>query len=57
MQYVSGVLSRSDVKNNVHYAEETQVIYPAGTNAVSYDAANKQQKIFQGVSLEAHEGL
>lgn len=46
---------KSDVKNNVHYAEETQVIYPAGTNAVSYDAANKQQKIFQG--NEGAEGL
>ena len=47
---------RSDVKNNVHYAEETQVIYPAGTNAVSYDAANKQQKIFQG-AREVCKGL
>ena len=42
---------RSDVKNNVHYAEETQVIYPAGTNAVLWQADQKQQKIFQGPEL------
>ena len=42
-------IPRSDVKNNVHYAEETQVIYPAGTNAVLWQADQKQQKIFQGL--------
>ncbi|CAE7596826.1 CFAP57 [Symbiodinium natans] len=46
---------KSDVKNNVHYAEETQVIYPAGTNAVLWQADQKQQKIFQG--NEGAEGL
>jgi len=39
---------KPDVKNNVHYAEETQIIYPAGTNAVLWQADQKQQKIFQG---------
>ena len=32
-------------------AKETQIIYPAGTNAVLWQADQKQQKIFQG-SLE-----
>ena len=31
--------------------KETQIIYPAGTNAVLWQADQKQQKIFQG-SLE-----
>eukprot|EP00435_Cladocopium_sp_Y103_P054490 s1205_g17.t1 len=34
---------KPDVKNN-----ETQIIYPAGTNAVLWQADQKQQKIFQG---------
>ncbi|CAJ1421128.1 unnamed protein product [Effrenium voratum] len=46
---------RPEVKNNVHYAEETQVLYPAGTNAVLWQADQKQQKIFQG--NEGAEGL
>jgi len=39
---------KADVKNNVHYAEETQIIYPAGTNTVLWLADQKQQKFFQG---------
>lgn len=29
--------------------QETQIIYPAGTNAILWQADQKQQKIFQGV--------
>eukprot|EP00933_Yihiella_yeosuensis_P068974 TRINITY_DN7503_c8_g1_i1.p1 TRINITY_DN7503_c8_g1~~TRINITY_DN7503_c8_g1_i1.p1 ORF type:complete len:1191 (-),score=308.81 TRINITY_DN7503_c8_g1_i1:162-3734(-) len=46
---------KADVKNNVHYAEETQLIYPAGTNAILWLADQKQQKFFQG--NEGAEGI
>merc|ERR1719343_180108 len=46
---------KADVKNNVHYAEETQIIYPAGTNTVLWLADQKQQKFFQG--NEGAEGI
>jgi len=46
---------KADVKNNVHYAEETQIIYPAGTNTILYYADQKQQKFFQG--NEGAEGI
>jgi WD40 repeat protein len=39
---------KHDVVNNVHYAEETQIIYPAGTNTVLWLADQKQQKFFPG---------
>mmetsp|Transcript_2588 Transcript_2588/g.4777 ORF Transcript_2588/g.4777 Transcript_2588/m.4777 type:complete len:1201 (+) Transcript_2588:52-3654(+) len=46
---------KADVKNNIHYAEETQLIYPAGTNAILWLADQKQQKFFQG--NEGAEGI
>eukprot|EP00929_Paragymnodinium_shiwhaense_P023266 TRINITY_DN1460_c0_g2_i1.p1 TRINITY_DN1460_c0_g2~~TRINITY_DN1460_c0_g2_i1.p1 ORF type:complete len:1226 (+),score=432.73 TRINITY_DN1460_c0_g2_i1:97-3774(+) len=45
-RHVFGI--KADVKNNVHYVEETQIIYPAGTNTVLWQADQKQQKFFQG---------
>lgn len=46
---------KADVKNSVHYAEETQIIYPAGTNTILWLADQKQQKFFQGP--EGAEGI
>ncbi|CAE8610875.1 unnamed protein product [Polarella glacialis] len=46
---------KADVKNNIHYAEETQLIYPAGTNAILWLADQKQQKFFSG--NEGAEGI
>eukprot|EP00931_Biecheleriopsis_adriatica_P073734 TRINITY_DN47969_c0_g1_i1.p1 TRINITY_DN47969_c0_g1~~TRINITY_DN47969_c0_g1_i1.p1 ORF type:complete len:1245 (+),score=388.72 TRINITY_DN47969_c0_g1_i1:82-3735(+) len=46
---------KADVKNNVHYAEESQLIYPAGTNAILWHADQKAQKFFQG--NEGAEGI
>eukprot|EP00927_Polykrikos_kofoidii_P004457 TRINITY_DN11755_c0_g1_i1.p1 TRINITY_DN11755_c0_g1~~TRINITY_DN11755_c0_g1_i1.p1 ORF type:complete len:1221 (-),score=291.71 TRINITY_DN11755_c0_g1_i1:257-3919(-) len=39
---------KADVRSNVHYAEETQIIFPAGSNIVIWHADQKQQKFFQG---------
>jgi len=33
------------VKNNIHYVEETQIIYPAGTNTVLWIADEKKTEI------------
>lgn len=52
-RHVYGI--KADVKNNIHYAEETQLIYPAGTNAILWMADQKQQKFFQG--NEGAEGI
>jgi len=38
-------------------AQETQIIYPAGTNAVLWQADQKQQKIFQGPKAEGDLSL
>eukprot|EP00930_Biecheleria_cincta_P056908 TRINITY_DN42926_c0_g1_i1.p1 TRINITY_DN42926_c0_g1~~TRINITY_DN42926_c0_g1_i1.p1 ORF type:complete len:1216 (-),score=324.29 TRINITY_DN42926_c0_g1_i1:285-3932(-) len=46
---------KADVKNNIHYAEETQLIYPAGTNAILWAADQKRQDFFQG--NEGAEGI
>jgi WD40 repeat protein len=46
---------KADVKSNVHYAEETQIIYPAGTNTILWLADQKTQKFFQG--NEGAEGI
>jgi len=39
---------KADVRNNVHYADETLIIYPAGTNTILYKADEKTQRFFQG---------
>mmetsp|Transcript_13687 Transcript_13687/g.36226 ORF Transcript_13687/g.36226 Transcript_13687/m.36226 type:complete len:1228 (-) Transcript_13687:39-3722(-) len=39
---------KADVKFNVHYADESQLIYPSGTNTILWIAEQKQQKFFQG---------
>jgi len=36
---------KGDVKDNVHYIDETRVVYPAGYNIVSYNVEKKSQKI------------
>jgi WD40 repeat protein len=46
---------KADVRCNVHYAEETQIIYPAGASAVLWLADQKQQKFFHG--FEGAEGI
>ena len=35
---------KGDVNGNVLYADETNVLYPAGANAVIYNTESKQQK-------------
>jgi len=39
---------KADVRYNVHYADESQLIYPSGTNTILWIAEQKQQKFFQG---------
>ncbi|CEM35943.1 unnamed protein product [Vitrella brassicaformis CCMP3155] len=39
---------KSDVKNLLHFAEETQLIYPAGHNTVLYSIDHRTQKFFSG---------
>jgi len=46
---------KADVKNNVHYAEENQVIYPAGHNTILYYTDHKTQRFFPGV--EGTDGI
>ena len=37
---------KTDTRCNVHYAEENQVIYPAGNNTVLFNTEDKSQKFF-----------
>eukprot|EP00398_MALV-I-01_sp_L67-1_P000447 gene447-864_t len=37
---------KADVRCNVHYAEENQIIYPTGHNTVMYHTEDKTQKFF-----------
>jgi WD40 repeat protein len=36
---------KGDVKDNIHYVDENNVLYPAGYNIVIYDVEKKQQKL------------
>eukprot|EP00736_Rhodelphis_marinus_P001057 Rmarinus@m.11291 len=45
---------KSNVKNNIHFAEETIVTYPAGHNVVLYNTEQKTQKFIPGT--EKQEG-
>lgn len=38
----------ASVNSNVHFAEESQIVYPAGTNTILWLAEKKEQKFFQG---------
>lgn len=38
----------SDVKANVHYLEDTCVLYPAGHSVVLYDTETKTQRFIHG---------
>jgi len=46
LRHVFGL--KSDVTSNVHYVDETQLLYPAGHNTVLYSTDQKTQKIFPG---------
>jgi hypothetical protein len=35
---------KGDVKNNITYLDELNIIYPAGNNAVIYNTENKSQR-------------
>lgn len=39
---------KEDVKDNVHYSNEGQIIYPAGNTVVLYHPDNQSQTFFQG---------
>ncbi|CAM9189545.1 unnamed protein product [Choristocarpus tenellus] len=39
---------KSDVKNNVHYAEENVVIYPCGHNVVLFNIETRAQQVIHG---------
>jgi hypothetical protein len=39
---------KSDVADNVHYIDETMVIYPAGHNVVVYNLESKVQRFIHG---------
>jgi len=42
---------KANVKDNVHYADENVVMYPAGHNVVKYYAENKLQEFINGTDL------
>ena len=35
---------KGDVKDNIHYIDETTVVYPAGQNVIIYNMETKAQK-------------
>jgi len=37
---------KADVKDNVHYLEESEVVYPAGRHVVIYNTEKKTQRYF-----------
>ena len=37
-----------DTRNNVHYVNETEVVYPVGHNVVLYDTEKREQRFIQG---------
>jgi len=39
---------KGQANHNVHFAEETQIIYPAGNNTVMYHTDHKTQRFFPG---------
>eukprot|EP00397_Hematodinium_sp_SG-2012_P003973 GEMP01003983.1.p1 GENE.GEMP01003983.1~~GEMP01003983.1.p1 ORF type:complete len:1382 (+),score=370.47 GEMP01003983.1:167-4312(+) len=39
---------KTNVNHNVHFAEETQIIYPAGNNTILYYTDHKTQRFFPG---------
>ena len=39
---------KSDVHNNVHYLNETKVLYPVGHNVVIYDTEKREQVFISG---------
>lgn len=39
---------KGDVKDNVHYVDETTVLFPAGHNVVLYNTEQKVQKFIPG---------
>ena len=41
---------KGDVKNNIHYYDESHVIYPAGHNIVVYNFEAKSQNKIQSLS-------
>ncbi len=43
--YVFGL--KSDVNDNVHYVDETTVVYPAGSTLVVYNVDTKTQRFIQ----------
>jgi ABC-type uncharacterized transport system permease subunit len=38
---------RGDVKDNIHYIDEANIVYPAGHNIVLYNLETKQQQFIQ----------
>lgn len=42
---------KANVKDNVHYADENVVMYPAGHNVVKYYSENKLQEFINGTDL------
>jgi hypothetical protein len=46
---------KGDVNANIHYVDETNVLYPAGSNAVIFNIETKLQKFIPG--SEKSEGM
>eukprot|EP00397_Hematodinium_sp_SG-2012_P002542 GEMP01002549.1.p1 GENE.GEMP01002549.1~~GEMP01002549.1.p1 ORF type:complete len:1215 (+),score=317.57 GEMP01002549.1:306-3950(+) len=46
LRHVFGL--KPDVRCNVHYVDETQLLYPAGHNTVLYNTEQKTQRLFPG---------
>jgi hypothetical protein len=46
-----------DVADNIHYADETTVIYPAGHNVVLYNIEQKVQRHIAGTWLRARAAV
>ena len=52
-RHIFGV--KANVKGNVHFTDEAQVLYPAGHNTVQYQMDLKTQRLFPGT--EGSEGI
>ncbi|KAI9141043.1 WD repeat domain 65-like protein [Paraphysoderma sedebokerense] len=52
-RHVFGI--KSDVRNNIHFIDDTTIVYPCGSNAIIYNLESKTQKFIP--TQENNEGM
>jgi WD40 repeat protein len=55
LRYIAGL--KGDVKNNIEYVDETNVVYPAGYNIVVYNTEKKTQKFLPLAAPNASDAV